>query len=76
MVEILLLGVTSKYSEGNAYHCYFVNNTQTWIFLAENPNLLCQNPAASSLGHETALLFASLRTPILHKHHLSAYFKA
>jgi len=48
----------------------------TWIFLAQNPNLLCQNPAANSLGHETALLFTSPRTPTLHKRHLSAYFKA
>jgi len=28
-----------------------------WIFLAENPNLLYQNPATNSLGHERALLF-------------------
>jgi hypothetical protein len=48
----------------------------TWMFLAENPNLPCQNPGANSLRHETALLFTSVRTPTLHKHHLSAYFKA
>lgn len=48
----------------------------TWIFLAQNPNLPCHNPATNSLRHDMTILFPSLRTPTVHTHHLSAYFTA